>query len=143
MGYFSITLEHPFLAVFIFSFIFEGISMLKMTDVLEQNLVQNFSKALFSSTDLITEQLNQGILNASDAELKHAILHFFNQVDAVEAAQALEIPAERINELQQGIALKDEESLADTLKVVALCLAMETGSLDQVEVYDCLQDYPM
>ncbi|MBD8008615.1 MULTISPECIES: hypothetical protein [Acinetobacter] len=117
--------------------------MLKMTDVLEQNLVQNFSKALFSSTDLITEQLNQGILNASDAELKHAILHFFNQVDAVEAAQALEIPAERINELQQGIALKDEESLADTLKVVALCLAMETGSLDQVEVYDCLQDYPM
>ena len=59
--------------------------MLKMTDVLGQNLVQNFSKALFSSTDLITEQLNQGILNASDAELKDAILHFFNQVDAVEA----------------------------------------------------------
>ena len=117
--------------------------MLKMTDVLGQNLVQNFSKALFSSTDLITEQLNQGILNASDAELKDAILHFFDQVDAVEAAQALEIPAERINELQQGIALKDERSLADTLKVVALCLAMETGSLDQVEVYDCLQDYPM
>ena len=126
-----------------FSFLVEGISMLKMTDVLGQNLVQNFSKALFSSTDLITEQLNQGILNASDAELKDAILHFFNQVDAVEAAQALEIPAERINELQQGIALKDEKSLADTLKVVALCLAMETGSLDQVEVYDCLQDYPM
>jgi len=27
--------------------------------------------------------------------------------------------------------------------VVSLCLAMETNTLDQVEVSDCLQDYPM
>ena len=125
------------------SFIVEGISMLKMTDVLGQNLAQKFSQALSSSTDLLTEQLNQGILNASDAELKDAISHFFNQVDATETAHALEIPAERMQELQQGIDLKDEKSLTDTIKVVALCLAMETGSLDQVEIYDCLEDYPM
>ncbi|MFX2258243.1 hypothetical protein V6380_15985 [Acinetobacter variabilis] len=117
--------------------------MLKMTDVLGKNLVQNFAQALVSSTDLNAEQLNQGILNASDSALKDAIVHFFNQIDATEAAKSLEIPAERIVALQQGIALKDEQYLADTAKVVALCLAMETGSLDQVEVYDCLQDYPM
>ena len=44
--------------------------MLKMTDVLGQNLVQKFAQALVSSTDLNAEQLNQGILNASDSALK-------------------------------------------------------------------------
>ena len=36
--------------------------MLKMTDVLEQNLVQNFANALVHSADQISEQLNQAIL---------------------------------------------------------------------------------
>ena len=117
--------------------------MLKMTDVLEQNLVQNFANALVHSADQISEQLNQAILSASDSALKDVVVQFFNRVDATETAAALEIPADRIVALQQGIALKDEQYLADTVKVVALCLAMETGGLDQVEVSDCLQDYPM
>lgn len=117
--------------------------MLKMTDVLEPRLVQNFTNALVHSADLMSEQFNQGILNASDSALKDVVVQFFNSVDATETAAALEIPTDRIAALQQGIALKDEQHLADTVKVVALCLAIETGSLDQVEIYDCLQDYPM
>lgn len=117
--------------------------MSKMIDVLEHNLVQNFSNALLHSTEALSEQLHQGILNASDSALKEAVVAFFHRMSADEAAQALEIPAERIANLQQGIALKDEQTLADTLKVVTLCLAMETHVLDQVEVSDCLQDYPI
>jgi len=116
--------------------------MLNMTDVLGQNLVQNFSNALFHSADLLSEQLNQGILNASDSALKDAVVTFLNRIDVLDAA-ALEISAERIESLKQGIALKDEQFIADTLKVVTLCLAMETNTLDQVEVSNCLQDYPM
>jgi hypothetical protein len=114
--------------------------MLNMTDVLGQNLVQNFSNALFHSADLLSEQLNQGILNASDSALKDAVVTFLNRIDVLDAAAALEISAERIESLKQGIALKDEQFIADTLKVVTLCLAMETNTLDQVEVSDCLQD---
>lgn len=117
--------------------------MLNMTDVLGQNLVQNFSNALFHSADLLSEQLNQGILNASDSALKDAVVTFLNRIDVLDAAAALEISAERIESLKQGIALKDEQFIADTLKVVTLCLAMETNTLDQVEISDCLQDYPM
>lgn len=117
--------------------------MSKMIDVLEQNLVKNFSNALLHSTDVLSEQLNQGILNAPDSALKDAIVSFFNRINVAEAAQALEIPLERITNLKNGIALKDEQTLADTLKVVTLCLAMETNLLEQVEVSDCLQDYPM
>lgn len=117
--------------------------MSKMIDVLEHNLVQNFSNALLHSTDVLSEQLNQGILNAPDLALKDAIVAFFNRVNVDEAAEALEIPAERIANLQQGIALKDEQTLADTLKVVTLCLAMETNLLEQIEVSDCLQDFPI
>lgn len=117
--------------------------MSKMIDVLEHNLVQNFSNALLHSTDVLTEQLHQGILNASDSALKDAVIAFFNRINADEAAQALEIPVERIANLQQGIALKDEKTLADTLKVVTLCLAMETDVLEQMDVSDSLQDYPI
>lgn len=120
-----------------------GFLMLKMVDVLEQTMVQGFAHALSGSNEQITEQLNQSILNAADADLKAAIIHFFENIDINEAAEALEIPAERISALQQGIQLKDEQYLADTLKIVALGLAMETNSLDKVEIFDCLQDYPM
>ena len=117
--------------------------MLKMTDVLGQNLVQNFANALCHSADLLSDQLSQSILNASDSALKDVIVDFFNRIDVADAAAALEISAERIENLKQGIALKDEQFLADTLKVVTLCLAMETNALDQVEVSDMIQDYPM
>ncbi|WP_347452758.1 hypothetical protein [Acinetobacter thermotolerans] len=117
--------------------------MLKMTDVLGQNLVQNFSNALSHSADLLSEQLSQEILNASDAALKDAVVAFLNRIDINEAAAALEIAPERIESLKQGIALKGEQLIADTLKIVTLGLAMETNALDQIEVSDCLQDYPM
>lgn len=117
--------------------------MLKMVDVLEQTIVQSFAHSLCGSNEQITEQLNQSILNAADADLKAAIIHFFEKIDIHEAAQALEIPVERIATLQQGIQLKDEQYLADTLKIVALGLAMETNSLDKFEISDSLQDYPM
>ena len=117
--------------------------MSKMIDVLEHNLVQKFSTSLLHSTDVLFEQLHQGILDAPDAALQDAIVTFFNRISANDAAQALEIPVERIEKLQQGIALKDEQNLVDTLKVVTLGLAMETNVLDQIEVFDSLQDFPV
>ena len=110
--------------------------MLKMIDVLDQRLVQNFTQALQSPTPQFEEQLDQGILNASDLELNHA-------VTAIEAAQALDISADRIQALQLGASFKDEQYLADLKKIVTLCLALETDALEQVEVFDSLQDYPM
>ncbi|KAA0984171.1 hypothetical protein FVA95_30460, partial [Pseudonocardia sp. EV170527-09] len=75
---------------------FKGYDMLKMIDVLDQRLVQNFTQALQSPTPQFEEQLDQGILNASDLELNHAVTAFFNEVNAIEAAQALDISADRI-----------------------------------------------
>ncbi|OTG62780.1 hypothetical protein B9T29_06050 [Acinetobacter sp. ANC 3903] len=117
--------------------------MLKMIDVLEQSLVQNFTHSLNAQTGQFDELFNQGILNSSDSELQKAVLSFFKRADAIESAQALDISADRIAALQAGVALKDDQYLADTAKIVALCLALETNSLEQVEVSDCLQDYPM
>jgi len=122
---------------------FKGYDMLKMIDVLDQRLVQNFTQALQSPTSQFEEQLDQGILNASDLELNHAVTAFFNEVDAIEAAQALDISADRIQALQLGASFKDEQYLADLKKIVTLCLALETDALEQVEVFDSLQDYPM
>lgn len=117
--------------------------MLKMIDVLEQSLVQNFTHSLHSHTRQFDELFNQGILNTSDSALQNVVVNFFNRADAIEAAKALDISADRIAALQAGVALKDDQYLADTAKIVALCLALETNSLEQVEVSDCLQDYPM
>ena len=122
---------------------FKGYDMLKMIDVLDQRLVQNFTQALQSPTPQFEEQLDQGILNASDLELNHAVTAFFNEVNAIEAAQALDISADRIQALQLGASFKDEQYLADLKKIVTLCLALETDALEQVEVFDSLQDYPM
>ena len=117
--------------------------MLKMIDVLDQRLVQNFTQALQSPTPQFEEQLNQSILNASDLDLNHAVTTFFNEIDAIEVVQALDISADRIQALQLGESFKDEQYLADLRKIVTLCLALETDALEQVEVSDCLQDYPM
>lgn len=117
--------------------------MLKMIDVLEQNLVQNFTHSLNTPTSQFDELLNQGILNASESALQKAVVSFFNREDAVESAQALDISAERIQALQTGVALKDDRYLADTAKIVTLCLALETDALNQLDISDCLQDFPV
>jgi hypothetical protein len=117
--------------------------MLKMIDVLEQSLVQNFTHSLNTHTSQFDELLNQGILNASDSALQNAVISFFNRADAIESAQALDISADRIQALQTGAALKDDQYLADTAKIVALCLALETDALTQLEISDCLQDFPV
>lgn len=41
--------------------------MLKMIDVLEQSLVQNFTHSLNSHTSQFDELFNQGILNTADS----------------------------------------------------------------------------
>ncbi|MFH7767676.1 hypothetical protein [Acinetobacter sp. BSP-28] len=117
--------------------------MLKMIDVLEQSLVQNFTHSLHSHTGQFDELFNQGILNTSDSALQNVMANFFNRADAIESAQALDISAERIAALQSGTALKDDQYLADTAKIVALCLALETDVLTQLEISDCLQDFPV
>ncbi|WP_425918438.1 hypothetical protein [Acinetobacter sp. TSRC1-2] len=117
--------------------------MLKMIDVLEQNLVQNFTHSLNTHTPQFDELLNQAILNAPDSALQKAVISFFNRADAIESAQALDISAERIQALQTGADLKDEPYLADTAKIVALCLALETDVLTQLGISDCLQDFPV
>ncbi|GAA5184320.1 hypothetical protein GCM10023345_14670 [Acinetobacter kookii] len=121
----------------------KGSDMLKMIDVLEQSLVQNFTHSLNSHTGQFDELFKQGILNTSDSALQNVVVNFFNRADAIEAAKALDISAERIAALQSATALKDDQYVADTAKIVALCLALETDALAQVEVSDCLQDYPM
>ena len=115
--------------------------MSKMIDVLEQSIVQNFKHAVLYSHDFTSEQLYQSILTVPDADLKDAFSHLFSIEDVSEVAAALEIPSERIAEIKAGIALKDEMKLADTAKVVALCLAIETDTLHQIEVSDGLQDF--
>ena len=117
--------------------------MLKMTDVLEQSLVQNFTHG-FSSTSItqLDEQLNQSILNASDQALQNAIEAFFQRPDARQTALDLDISAECITALQQGVALK-ADYLTETAKIAALCLALETDALAQIDVSDSLQDFPM
>ncbi len=117
--------------------------MLKMIDVLEQSLVQNFTHSLHSHTSQFDELLNQGILNTPDSALQKAVISFFNRADAIESAQALDISAEGIQALQSGISLKDDQYLADTAKIVALGLALETDMLTQLEISDCLQDFPV
>lgn len=117
--------------------------MLKMTDVLSHSLVQNFTQGFSSlSAAQLDEQLNQSILNASDHALARAIAAFFERPDAVQTASALDISLDAIEALKQGIALK-AEYLSDTLKIAALCLALETNALEQLEIAEPLQDFPM
>ena len=116
--------------------------MLKMIDVLEPNLVQNFKYALTSPTPHFDEQLNQGILNAPELQLHHALNSFLLEHNPLEVADALDISPERIQAIQSGKTLS-HENLNDTAKVVALCLALETNTLANVEVADSLQDYPI
>lgn len=117
--------------------------MLKMIDVLDKSIVQNFSQVILQDSDLISEQLHHSILKTPEQDLQHVFTQFFTEYDLDETANALELSVERIHEMKSGIALKDQEKISDTLKLVTLCLAVETNTLDQIEVAECLQDYPM
>lgn len=119
-----------------------GFIMLKMSDVLEQNLVQNFKCALTSPTINFEEELNQGILNASKLQLNNVIASFLLEHSPLELAQALDIHPDHIQAIQTDAALS-RELLNDTAKVVALCLALETDVLESVYIPESLQDYPV
>ena len=115
--------------------------MLKMIDVFEQNLVQNFLNSLSAPTEH-SDELITGIVNASDIKLNQAIADFFANNDAAEVAQALDISKAHLQAIQTGLSRK-QENLTATAKIVALCLALESDALHQVEIADSLQDYPM
>ena len=117
--------------------------MSKMIDVLEQQLVQNFSDSLFTQTDAIVQQFNEHLKAVADIDLQNLISQFFSTENAVDVAHALDIHADQIADIQAGADLKDESLVQATAKIVAYCLAVETEALDQVEVFDSLQDYPM
>ena len=121
----------------------KGSIMLKMIDVLEHNLVQNFSRSLNTHSAQFDVLFRDGILNAPDNALQNTVARFFAQEDAIATAQALDITLENIQNLQSGLALKEATSLADTAKIVALCLALETNALAQLEIPDALHDFPM
>lgn len=115
--------------------------MSKMIDVLTHAFVQNFPYAIMHDDELTADQLTECVLNVPEQQLKEAIAHLFHQVDAQETALALEISAERMAELQAGVDLQQHTKLEDTLKVVALGLAIETNTLQHLEISDCLVDY--
>lgn len=117
--------------------------MLKMIDVLEQSLVQNFSESIFDNAEHSEVQFHQELLNISDIDLANIMSAFFLNDQAAELAQALDISAETVAEIQAGTNLKDESLIPATAKIVAYCLAVETDALNQVEISECLQDYPM
>ena len=118
--------------------------MSKMIDVLEQSLVQNFSLSLTESSEQFMVQLHQGILNASEIDLHQAIRQFCSQINADEdAVQALELNRDMQELLANADNLKNEEFLADVTKIVALCLAYETNTLSELDIYQPLQDYPV
>ena len=117
--------------------------MLKMMDVLEQSLVQNFSDSLFSPAEQCDAQFSQELLNVADIDLQNIVSAFFMRADAADIAHALDIQAETAEAIQAGADLKDEVFMAATAKIVAYCLAVETDAFNQVNVPDSLQDYPM
>lgn len=117
--------------------------MFKMIDVLGQNLVQDFLYSLSTPSAQFDDVLNQSILNASESKLHDAITYFFSNNDVLDIADALDIHPSHIYDLQQGLELKAQENLANTAKVVMLCLALETDAFDNVHIADSLENYPM
>lgn len=113
--------------------------MLKMIDVLDKNLVQNFIDSLSAQTEHLDE-FTQGILTASNQEFDYVMSHFFERHDAKEIASALDINQDQLHAIQTGLAMQ-QEYIADTAKIVALCLALETNLLEDIEIADCLEDY--
>ncbi|WP_336930552.1 hypothetical protein [Acinetobacter tandoii] len=114
--------------------------MFKMIDVLDQNLVQNFTHSLNSPTEL-DELFCQSLLNVSEIELQNVIAQFFSQHDAMAKAKALELSDEAILRLQTGENLTQDATLTHTSKIVALCLAEEIDALSKVEISEISADY--
>lgn len=123
------------------AFIVTGSSMNKMSDVLEHSLVQKFVHSLSAQTEHLDELID-GILNAPQQDFHQAISSFVADQDTPNFAQALDIQKENLQAIQDGLALQ-KEHLADTAKIVALCLALETNILTQLEVAESLKDFPM
>lgn len=115
--------------------------MLKMIDVLDQSLVKNFIDSLSAQNEHLDE-LIEGILKTSHHNFDDAMNDFFNTNNAHEIAESLDINQDRLNAIRTGLAMK-QENLADTAKIVALCLALETDTLNQVNIADSLEDYPI
>ena len=117
--------------------------MLKMIDVLDQSLVQNFSDSLFNTAEHCEAQFHQDLRDMSDIDLANIVSIFFLNTQATDISQHLDISAEALQQIQAGADLKAESLLPETAKIVAYCLAVETDALDRVEIADCLQDHPM
>lgn len=116
--------------------------MLKMIDILDSGLVKNFTHAFSNQLDNLDELIHQGMLNCSNTLLEQAIVHFMNQNDPADLAEALDINQQSLVDIQSGFALK-KQNLAETAKIVALCLALETDALNQVNIAESLKDYPI
>lgn len=143
--YFSINLKHAFMLISAVLLLFYHLSiqvniMFKMIDVLDQNLVQNFTTSLNSATEL-DELFGQSLLDLSEIELQNVIAQFFAQKDALAKAKALDISDEAIAQLQTGENLTQTTSLTQASKIIALCLAEEIDAFAQVEVSDISVDY--
>ncbi|MEG0342040.1 hypothetical protein ACK1JC_08420 [Acinetobacter sp. TY2] len=113
--------------------------MLKMINVLDASLVQNFTHSFSNHVEDLDEQMRQGILSSSDIELKKVIANFMDQNNPTDLADALDINQQCLEEIQTGLALK-KQNIAETAKIVALCLALETDGLNQLNIADSIAD---
>ena len=113
--------------------------MLKMINVLDASLVQNFTHSFSNHVEDLDEQMRQGILSSSDIELKKVIANFMNQNDPTDLGHALDINQQCLEEIRTGLELK-KQNLADTAKIVALCLALEIDGLNQLNIADSIAD---
>lgn len=117
--------------------------MSKIIDVLEQSLVQKFSLALTESSEQFTKQLHQSLVNISEIELYNAIRQFCDNMNADDAVQALDLKHSFSDLLDSVENIKQEAFMPDLTKLIALCLAYETDSLNQLDIFQPLQDYPI
>lgn len=117
--------------------------MLKMVDVLEKNLVQNFILSLQTPNNAFDEQFKQALLHVPNQQIETLFDQFLQQEQSVEMLQAIDLTTERVQVLQNSQTFTTQDNLNDTAKVMALCLAIETNAFDQVDISACLQDYPM
>ena len=117
--------------------------MLKMVDVLEKNLVQDFILSLQTPSESFDEQFKQGLINVPTEHIETLFCQFLAQDQSVEMLQAIDLTTERLQDLQSSQSFTAQDNLNDTAKVMALCLALETNAFTQVNIGECLQDYPM
>lgn len=117
--------------------------MLKMVDVLEENLVQNFILSLQTPNDSFDEQFKKGLLNVPSQHIEALFNQILQQEQYVEMLHAIDLTAQRVQDLQCDHTLTNQENLNDTAKVLALYLAIETDAFTHVDIAECLQDYPM